>query len=62
MRSGEKELNRSMDVIELSMRELPGKENYSLDCLIDTLEVEISAVAENRKTFTIVERESYRKL
>ena len=62
MRSGEKELTRSMDVIELSMRELSGKENYSLDCLVDTLEVEISVIAESRKTFTIVERESYRQL
>lgn len=62
MRSGEKELARSMDVIELSMRELPGKENYSLDCLVDTMEVEISVIAESRKTFTIVERESYRRL
>lgn len=62
MRSDEKKVIRCMDVIELSIREIPGKEEFSLDCAIDTLEVQFEVRAESRKTFTIVESESYRNL
>lgn len=62
MRSDEKKVAGCMDVIELSMKEIPGKEGFSLDCAIDTLEVEFKVRAEGRKTFTVVERESYRNL
>ena len=62
IKSGENKINRCMDVVEMSMRQLPGREHYSLDCLVDTIEVEFEVRSEKRKTFTVSKRESYRML
>lgn len=62
IKSGENKINRCMDVVEMSMRQLPGREYYSLDCLVDTIEVEFEVRSEKRKTFTVSKRESYRML
>lgn len=53
---------RCMDVIEQTMRGISGKENFSMDCAIDTLEIQMSVTAEQKKTFEIIEKRSYRAM
>lgn len=60
--SDQKETIRCMDVVEQTLRGLPGKENFSLDCAIDTLEVAVSVTSEKKKELEIVESRSYRKM
>lgn len=60
--SDEKETMRCMDVVEQTLRGLPGKENFSLDCAVDTLEVAVSVTSEKKKELEIVERRSYRTM
>lgn len=60
--SEEKQTMRCMDVIELTMRGLTGKEGFSMDCAVDTLEVEMAVKAEGEKVFEITERRCYRAM
>lgn len=62
MKSEEKKIEGCMEVIELSMRGISGKEHFSMDCAIDTLEAEFEIRAQNYKTFTITEKRSYRTM
>lgn len=60
--SEEKQTMRCMDVIELTMRGLSGKEGFSMDCAIDTLEITMDIEAEGEKAFEITERRCYRAM
>lgn len=51
-----------MEVIELSMREIQGKEQFAMDCAIDSLTGDFDISVQNFKTFTITESRSYRKM
>lgn len=53
---------RCMDVIELTMRGLPGKEGFSMDCAVDSLEIMMTIESEREKTLEIIERRSYRTM
>lgn len=61
-KSKEEKIIRSMEVIELSMREIEGKEQFSLDCAIDSLEAEFQICVQDYMTFTITEKRSYRSM
>lgn len=60
--SEETKTMRCLDVIEQTLREMPGKENFSMDCAIDLLEVCMSVRVEDKKTFEIKEKRSYRNM
>lgn len=53
---------RCMDVMEMSIREIPGKEDFSMDCAVDTLEIEITVLAESKKMLQTVHRQCYRDM
>lgn len=61
MQSQEKQVEGAMEVIELSMRELPGKEGFSFDCAVDTLEARFEVQSEQLVTFYITRSRSYRR-
>lgn len=60
IKSDDKKIAGCMEVVEWTMRGIPGKEAFSMDRVLDTLEVEWKVRSENKKTFTIVEKRSYR--
>ena len=61
-KSREDKVMGCMDVIESSMRELPGKESFAMDRAIDSLEVEFVIRVEDWIDFTIAEKRSYRTM
>lgn len=62
LESEETKTMRCLDVIEQSMRGIKGKENFSMDCAIDLLEVQMTVRVEDRKVFEITEKRSYRTM
>lgn len=52
-------LNRSMDMIEHSIRKKTGRENYRLDSQIVALEAAVDVKANKRNTFTVIRQYSY---
>lgn len=61
-KSEETKTMRSMDVIEMTLRGISGKEDFSMDCAVDTLEISCVVLAEERKSFEIIGRQCYRDL
>lgn len=62
MKTEEEKVSGCIEVIEQSMRELPGKEYFFMDCAIDSLETEFQVRAQDLVTFTITEKRSYRTM
>lgn len=62
MKSKDDKITGCMEVIEASVRELQGKEHFSMDCAIDTLKTEFQIRSERLVTFTISEKRSYRTM
>lgn len=62
VKSKEEKVLRCMEVIELSMREISGKEQFSMKCAIDSLEAEFQVRVQEHITFTIAEKRSYRTM
>lgn len=60
MKTDEKKVTGAMDVIGQTMRGLPGKGRFSMDCALDSIEVELQVRSEGRKAFAITEKRSYR--
>lgn len=56
----DKKTMRAMDMVEAAIRGIQGKEDFSLNCAVDTLEVSLSVVSERNYEFQITERRSYR--
>ncbi len=61
-KTNEEKISGCIEVIEQSIRELPGKERFSMDCAIDSLETEFQIRAQNLLTFEITEKRSYRTM
>ncbi len=50
---------RSMDMIERNIRSQPGRENFRLDCCVESMEVAIDVRVNARKTYTALHRYGY---
>lgn len=61
-KSREKRITGCMEVIELSVREISGKEGFSMDCAIDSLEAVFEIRVQDYMTFNITEKRSYRTM
>ena len=60
LKSEEEKIQGSMEVIEQSIREQEGKEQFSFDCAIDTVETMFQIRSEHYITFHITRNRSYR--
>lgn len=56
----QKKIMRAMDMIEVTIRGMQGKSDFSLNCAVDTLEVSLTVVSERDYEFQITKRQSYR--
>lgn len=52
-------LSGGMDMVELSVRSLPGRSSFCLDSCIASIEASIDVKANSRKTFTVTKQYSY---
>ena len=52
-------LERGMDMIEVSIRDTKGNENFRLDCCIEAIEASIDVDANRNKVFTVTRQYSY---
>lgn len=57
--SEEEKTMRCLDVVEQTMRALPQRSGYSMDCAVGMLEVQMHIRVEDKKTFEITNRKSY---
>lgn len=60
--SEEKKTMRCLDVVEQTIRAMPEKGGFSMDCAIDMLAVQMKVRAEDKKTFEITQQIRYEKL
>lgn len=52
-------LQRGMDMIELSVRQSTGREDFRLDCCIEAVEASVDVKANGSRTFTVTKQYSY---
>lgn len=50
-----------MDVIEADIRSQPGRENFRMDCCLESMEVEVDVQVNQRKTYTALHRYGYNR-